>query len=95
MCSADQYRQSDRVYHTRTGKAGDRTHRIALAHRVPAAAADDPRQRRRDISKANDAPGWAPKTALAEGPVRTIGYFEELLRDETIRPFILHEQGGA
>ncbi len=56
---------------------------------------DDPRQRRRDISKANDALGWAPKTALAEGLVRTIGYFEELLRDETIRPFIMHEQGGA
>jgi UDP-glucuronate decarboxylase len=56
---------------------------------------DDPRQRRPDISKANDVLGWAPQTALKEGLLRTIGYFEELLRDESIRPFILHELGAA
>jgi UDP-glucuronate decarboxylase len=55
---------------------------------------DDPRQRRPDISKAHDVLKWAPQTALKEGLVRTIAYFEELLRDETIRPFIIHEQGA-
>ena len=55
---------------------------------------DDPRQRRPDISKANEVLGWAPHTPLREGLVRTIDYFEELLRDETIRPFIAHEQGA-
>ncbi len=55
---------------------------------------DDPRQRRPDISKANDVLKWAPHTALKEGRVRTISYFEELLRDDAVRPFIIHEQGA-
>ncbi|MGA9948447.1 MAG: UDP-glucuronic acid decarboxylase family protein [Xanthobacteraceae bacterium] len=52
---------------------------------------DDPRQRRPDISKADDALGWAPKTSLNEGLIRTIAYFENLLRDESVRPFVVHE----
>src|SRR5271170_2315986 len=36
---------------------------------------DDPRQRRPDISKADEALGWAPKTPLREGLTRTIDYF--------------------
>jgi len=55
---------------------------------------DDPRQRRPDISKADDVLEWAPQTVLRDGLIRTIGYFEELLRDEAIRPFIIHEQGA-
>jgi UDP-glucuronate decarboxylase len=66
--------------------------RARIAHRpLPQ---DDPRQRRPDISKANNLFGWAPKTELRDGLVRTIAYFEELLRDDTIRPFIVHEQGA-
>ncbi|HYA06318.1 MAG TPA: NAD-dependent epimerase/dehydratase family protein, partial [Xanthobacteraceae bacterium] len=53
---------------------------------------DDPRQRRPDISKADDVLKWAPQTALRDGLVRTIAYFEALLKDEAIRPFIIHEQ---
>jgi UDP-glucuronate decarboxylase len=56
---------------------------------------DDPRQRRPDISKANDVLGWTPQTPLREGLVRTIEYFEGLLRDEAIRPQIVHELNGA
>jgi UDP-glucuronate decarboxylase len=55
---------------------------------------DDPRQRRPDISKANDVLKWVPQIALKEGLVRTIAYFEELLRDDTVRQFIIHEQGA-
>jgi hypothetical protein len=55
---------------------------------------DDPRQRRRDVSKAHDVLKWTPQTALKEGLARTIAHFEELLRDEAIRPFIVHEQGA-
>ncbi len=55
---------------------------------------DDPRQRRPDISKAHDVLKWSPHTELREGLIRTIAYFEELLRDEAIRPFIIHEQGA-
>jgi hypothetical protein len=37
---------------------------------------------------------WAPQTALKEGLARTIAHFGELLRNEAIRPFIVHEQGA-
>ncbi len=55
---------------------------------------DDPRQRRPDISKADEALGWAPATPLREGLVRTIDYFEKLLKDDSIRPFLAQEQGA-
>lgn len=42
---------------------------------------DDPRQRRPDISKANDILKWAPKTKLADGLSKTIAYIDDLLRD--------------
>jgi UDP-glucuronate decarboxylase len=51
---------------------------------------DDPRQRRPDISKANDLLGWAPRTPLREGLINTIAYFEDLLKEEAVRPFINH-----
>jgi UDP-glucuronate decarboxylase len=56
---------------------------------------DDPRQRRPDISKANDVLGWAPQTALQDGLKRTIAYFEELLRDDAVRPLIAHDAQSA
>jgi UDP-glucuronate decarboxylase len=46
---------------------------------------DDPRQRQPDISKARDVLTWSPGTPLAEGLIRTIAYFEELLRDKSIQ----------
>lgn len=46
---------------------------------------DDPRQRRPDISKAQEVLDWLPRTPLAEGLTRTIEYFDELLRDQSIR----------
>jgi UDP-glucuronate decarboxylase len=42
--------------------------------------ADDPRQRRPDISKANELLGWKPTIALKEGLLRTIPYFEKILK---------------
>jgi UDP-glucuronate decarboxylase len=56
---------------------------------------DDPRQRRPDISKADDLLKWAPRTQLREGLIRTVAYFEELLKDDAIRPFINHDQGAG
>ena len=46
---------------------------------------DDPRQRRPDISKADELLGWSPHTPLNEGLKHTIAYFNELLRDQSIR----------
>ncbi|MCV0368138.1 UDP-glucuronic acid decarboxylase family protein [Filomicrobium sp.] len=42
--------------------------------------ADDPRQRRPDISLASSALGWRPEVGLRDGLVRTISYFESLLK---------------
>jgi UDP-glucuronate decarboxylase len=40
--------------------------------------ADDPKQRRPDISKARDLLGWEPKVALEEGLKQTIAYFRSV-----------------
>jgi UDP-glucuronate decarboxylase len=50
---------------------------------------DDPKQRRPDISKAQDILGWAPRMALKEGLGRTIAYFDRLLKDDSVRARIL------
>jgi UDP-glucuronate decarboxylase len=47
--------------------------------------ADDPRQRQPDISLAQKVLGWEPRTPLKEGLMRTIAYFEGLLKDERVR----------
>jgi UDP-glucuronate decarboxylase len=54
---------------------------------------DDPRQRRPDISKAHDLLKWAPQIPPREGLIKTIAYFEDLLKDEAVRPFITHDLG--
>ncbi|MBW2669745.1 MAG: SDR family oxidoreductase [Deltaproteobacteria bacterium] len=41
--------------------------------------ADDPRQRRPDITLAREVLGWEPKVELEEGLKKTIAYFNELL----------------
>ncbi|WP_421693579.1 UDP-glucuronic acid decarboxylase family protein [Aestuariivirga sp.] len=41
--------------------------------------ADDPRQRKPDITLAKDKLGWTPKVDLAEGLQRTITYFNSLV----------------
>jgi UDP-glucuronate decarboxylase len=50
--------------------------------------ADDPRQRQPDISLARKVLDWTPRTSLKEGLARTVAYFEELLRDKTVRDAI-------
>jgi len=51
-----------------------------IVHR--ALPADDPRQRRPDISKAQELLDWRPTTALREGLIKTTAYFEHLLARE-------------
>jgi UDP-glucuronate decarboxylase len=41
--------------------------------------ADDPKQRRPDISKADKQLNWSPEVQLTEGLTKTIGYFQEAL----------------
>lgn len=42
---------------------------------------DDPRQRKPDITKAKDLLGWMPTMALKEGLIKTIAYFEDMIRE--------------
>jgi UDP-glucuronate decarboxylase len=45
---------------------------------------DDPRQRRPDISRAQDLLGWEPVTPVEDGLKRTIAYFEQLLTERGV-----------
>jgi UDP-glucuronate decarboxylase len=47
--------------------------------------ADDPKQRKPDISKAREVLGWEPRVDLDEGLTRTIAYFRELMDSEPTR----------
>jgi len=47
--------------------------------------ADDPKQRRPDISLAAQELGWRPRVALEEGLKSTIAYFEAMLQNDRIR----------
>jgi UDP-glucuronate decarboxylase len=45
---------------------------------------DDPRQRKPDISKAQELLDWRPSVPLQEGLIRTIAFFEDALGKETV-----------
>jgi len=57
--------------------------RSRIVHR--ALPEDDPKQRQPDVSRAAEVLDWTPRTSLKDGLVPTIAYFEQLLRDETLR----------
>jgi dTDP-glucose 4,6-dehydratase len=46
---------------------------------VPLPTADDPKQRKPDITKAKTLLGWTPKVDLADGLTETISYFKQKL----------------
>ena len=53
---------------------------------------DDPKQRRPDISRAQEFLSWAPRTPLKEGLIQTIAYFEKLLSEGKMRDQLTKEQ---
>jgi UDP-glucuronate decarboxylase len=55
---------------------------------------DDPKQRRPDISRAQELLSWAPRTPLKEGLIQTIAYFEKLLSDGKMRDLLTAERPG-
>ena len=57
--------------------------RSRVVHR--ALPENDPRQRRPDISRAQELLSWSPRTQLKEGLARTIAYFEKLLSESGVR----------
>src|SRR3954468_4304118 len=50
---------------------------------------DDPRQRRPDISKAQELLNWSPRTPLKDGLKTTIAYFDDLLKDQDVRAMVV------
>ena len=42
---------------------------------------DDPKQRQPDIAKAKELLGWQPRVALRDGLIKTIAYFDGLLKE--------------
>ena len=52
---------------------------------------DDPKQRRPDISRAQELLDWKPRTELKEGLTRTIAYFDRLLSDQKLRAQLVKE----
>ena len=46
---------------------------------------DDPKQRKPDITKANEVLGWEPKISRAEGLKITYDYFKSLPREELVK----------
>jgi UDP-glucuronate decarboxylase len=50
---------------------------------------DDPKQRQPDLTLAKKLLDWSPSTALREGLVETINYFDQLLRDKNIRASLM------
>ena len=78
---ADQHRQSGRVHHPAAGRegAGDSPARARTIERRPLPE-NDPLQRRPDISRAKALLDWQPTIPLEQGLVKTIGYFDALLK---------------
>jgi UDP-glucuronate decarboxylase len=55
---------------------------------------NDPKQRRPDISLAQDLLGWKPHIALKDGLTRTIEYFDRLLSNKELRAQLVKEPSG-
>ena len=55
---------------------------------------NDPRQRRPDISRAQELLSWAPRTRLKDGLIRTISYFEKLLSESDVRTALAATEGS-
>jgi UDP-glucuronate decarboxylase len=56
---------------------------------------DDPKQRQPDLALAKRVLNWSPSTALKDGLVQTIQYFDRLLADKNIRASLLTELGST
>jgi UDP-glucuronate decarboxylase len=56
---------------------------------------DDPKQRRPELSRAQEVLGWAPRTALQHGLMPTIGYFDRLLTDHNVRAMLSVEETAS
>jgi UDP-glucuronate decarboxylase len=65
--------------------------RSRIVHR--ASPMDDPKQRRPDISLAQQLFGWAPRVPLKDGLKHTIDYFDRLLAQPDVRAYFAATPG--
>jgi UDP-glucuronate decarboxylase len=56
--------------------------------------ADDPQQRRPDLTRAKGLLDWSPTVQLAEGLKRTVAYFRDSLAGKTDEPRMLRAEGA-
>jgi UDP-glucuronate decarboxylase len=56
--------------------------------------ADDPQQRRPDLTRAQELLDWSPTVQLPEGLKRTVTYFRESLAGKTDEPRMLRAEGA-
>ena len=56
--------------------------------------ADDPQQRRPDLTRAKELLKWAPTVQLAEGLKRTVAYFRESIARTRDEPRVLRAEGA-
>lgn len=56
--------------------------------------ADDPQQRRPDLTRARELLEWSPTVQLAEGLKRTVAYFRESLAENLAEPKVLRAKGA-
>jgi UDP-glucuronate decarboxylase len=54
---------------------------------------DDPKQRRPDLTLAEQLLNWSPRVSLKDGLVPTIEYFERLLSDQHVRSMLTSDSG--
>jgi nucleoside-diphosphate-sugar epimerase len=78
----------------RTGSHDHRADRFSIAHGASSATRGRPRQRRPDISRAQELLAWAPRTRLRDGLIRTISYFEKLLSENEVRAALIASEAG-
>jgi UDP-glucuronate decarboxylase len=55
---------------------------------------DDPKQRQPDITLARATLGWEPTTRLEEGLVKTVAYFDALLKSGETLPDLSRRGAG-
>jgi UDP-glucuronate decarboxylase len=56
--------------------------------------ADDPQQRRPDLTRAKEVLEWSPTVQLTEGLKRTVAYFRESLAGKAVEPQMLRAEGA-
>lgn len=67
---------------------------VAAQLRYSPLPADDPQQRRPDLTRAKDLLAWSPTVQLAEGLKRTVAYFRESLAGKTDTTRVLRAEGA-